>query len=186
MKCSVYIAASVDGFIAKKDGSVDWLHTSGNNDVDPNKIGDMGWHDFINSVDCIIMGRNTIGSISKLSAESLKKTYSNTKIYVLSNTLKNVPDNLKGCLEIYSGDLKKLMTLLEEKGHKQAYVDGGKTIQSFLDAELIDEMSITQIPVLLGEGIPLFGKTKKDINLRNVEVKQFANDFVQVKYTVEY
>lgn len=185
MKCSVYIATSVDGFIAKKDGSVDWLHTSGKK-VDPKEVGDMGWHDFINSVDCIIMGRNTIGSISELSAESLKKNYCNTKIFVLSNTLKSVPEDLKGYLEIYSGDLKKLMTLLEEKGHKHAYVDGGQTIQSFLDAELIDEISITQIPVLLGEGIPLFGKTKKDIDLRNVEIKHFANDFVQIHYQVEY
>ncbi len=186
MKCSVYIATSVDGFIARKDGSVDWLDNTVDKNIAPEEVDDFGWNDFINSVDCIIMGRNTIGSISNLNAESLKQTYSNTKIYVLSTTLKQAPDNLKDALEVYSGGLNELMTLLESKGHKHAYVDGGRTIQSFIDAKLINDLIITRIPILLGEGIPLFGKTNEDVKLELVDCKMFSNGFAQVKYLTEY
>ena len=104
MKCSVYIATSVDGFIAKKDGSVDWLHTAGNGKVITGEHADMGFSKYINSVDCIIMGRKCMQVISDMNLTKEQWPYGNLKIIVLSNTLKEAPENLKDKIELYSGD----------------------------------------------------------------------------------
>lgn len=185
MKCSVYIATSVDGFIAKPDGNVDWLHTAGNLEADMGNE-DMGFKSFMDSVDCMIMGRKCMEMISHMNLTPEQWFYGDMRIVVLSNTIKEAPDNLKGKVEMYSGDLNNLITSLDKEGYKHAYIDGGTTIQSFINLQLINEITITRIPVLLGEGIPLFGKTFKDIQLEKAEATAFANDFVQVKYSVNY
>jgi len=89
-------------------------------------------------------------------------------------------------VELYSGDLLELAAKLELEGFKHAYVDGGKTIQSFLNLKLINDMTLTRVPILLGEGKPLFGKTTQDIRLEKSEAVAFPNDFVQVHYKVSY
>jgi len=180
MKCSVYIATSVDGFIAKKDGSVDWLHTAGNPEAD------MGMTEYMASVDCLIMGRKCMETISNMNLTPEQWPYGDTRIIVLSNTVKQAPDNIEDRVEMYSGDLQALVSQLESEGHQHAYIDGGTTIQAFINLQLINEMTITRAPLLLGEGIPLFGKTIKDIKLKQAQATAFANDFVQVKYTVNY
>lgn len=185
MKSSVYIATSVDGFIAQKDGGVEWLHTAGNTEADMGSE-DMGFQDFLNSVDCMIMGRKCMEVISNFNLTPEQWPYGNIRIVVLSNTLKEPPENLKNKVEMYSGDLRTLISQLESEGHHHAYIDGGKTIQEFINLQLINEMTITQVPVLLGEGITLFGKTEKHIKLEQAHATAFANDFVQVKYTVNY
>lgn len=185
MKCSVYIATSVDGFIAKPDGNVDWLHTAGNLEADMG-TEDMGFKAFMDSVDCMIMGRKCMEMISSMNLTPEQWFYGDMRIVVLSNTVTEVPDNLKGKVEMYSGDINSLVATLEKEGFKHAYIDGGKTIQSFINLQLIDEIIITKVPVLLGEGIPLFGKTLKDIKLEKAKASAFANDFVQVKYSVNY
>ena len=186
MKCSVFIATSADGFIAKPDGSVDWLHTAGNTEADMGDHADMGLNNYISSVDCMIMGRKCMDTISSMDLTPDQWFYGDMKIVVLSNTLKEAPDNLKGKVEMYSGDLNKLIASLENEGLKHAYIDGGTTIQAFINLELINELTITRTPVLLGEGISLFGKTAKDIKLEQAEAIAFPNDFVQVKYHVNY
>lgn len=186
MKCSVYIATSVDGFIAKEDGSVDWLHTAGNADADMGGQADMGFNEFIESVDCIIMGRGCMEAISNFDLTPDQWPYLDARVIVLSNTLKQPPDNLKGRVEIYSGDLRELVGNLASEGFSHAYIDGGKIVQSFLDLKLIDEMTLTRVPVILGEGIPLFGKTTQIIRLEDASVKSFPNNFVQLHYTVSY
>jgi len=185
MKCSVYIATSVDGFIAKPDGNVDWLHTAGNLEADMG-TEDMGFKAFMDSVDCMIMGRKCMEMISNMELTPEQWFYGDMRIVVLSNTVTEVPDNLKGKVEMYSGDINSLVATLEKEGFKHAYIDGGKTIQSFINLQLIDEIIITKVPVLLGEGIPLFGKTLKDIKLEKAKASAFANDFVQEKYSVNY
>lgn len=185
MKCSVYIATSVDGFIAKPNGNVDWLHTAGNLEADMG-TEDMGFKAFMDSVDCMVMGRKCMEMISNMNLTPEQWFYGDMRIVVLSNTVKEVPDNLKGKVEMYSGDINILVATLKKEGFKHAYIDGGKTIQSFINLQLIDEIIITRVPVLLGEGIPLFGKTLKDIKLEKAEASAFANDFVQVKYSVNY
>ena len=186
MKCSVFIATSVDGFIAKKDGNVDWLHTAGNLEADLGEHADMGMTEYMASIDCMIMGRKCMEMISSMNLTEDQWFYGDTRIIVLSNTLKLAPDNLKDKVEMYSGDIKDLISQLESEGYKHAYIDGGATIQAFINLQLINEMIITRIPVLLGEGIPLFGKTFKDIKLEKTQATAFANDFVQEKYTLNY
>jgi dihydrofolate reductase len=105
---------------------------------------------------------------------------------VLSNTVKEPPENLRGKVEMYSGDIQDLILQLEGSGFKHAYIDGGSTITSFINRKLIDEMTITKAPVLLGEGIPLFGKINQSVKLENAKATAFPNEFIQVKYSVNY
>jgi len=186
MKCSVYIATSVDGFIARKNGSVDWLEAAGNSDADMGSQADMGFAEYMASVDCLIMGRKCMEMISSMDLTPEQWPYGDTRIIVLSNTISQAPENVRAHVEMYSGDLQALVAKLESEGHQHAYIDGGATIQAFINLQLIDEMTITRAPVLLGEGIPLFGKTLKDIKLKHAQATAFANDFVQVKYLVSY
>ena len=186
MKCSVYIATSADGYIATPKGDVDWLHTAANSKADMSENPDMGFKDFIGSVDCMIMGRKSMEIISSFNLAPEQWPYGSTKIYVLSSSIKEPPENLNGKVEIYSGEVTGLINQLENKGFKHAYVDGGATITSFINLQLINEMIITKAPVILGEGIPLFGKINKKIKLVNSEAVAFPNDFIQVKYGVNY
>ncbi len=186
MRCSVYIATSVDGFISKEDGGVDWLHTAGNGKIIKGKHADMGLNDYLASVDCMIMGRKCMDMIASMNLTPEQWFYGNLKIIVLSNTIKEAPENLKGKVEMYSGDILNLISNLESEGYKHAYIDGGTTIQTFINLKLINEMTITKAPILLGEGKPLFGKTFKDIKLEEGAAIVFPNDFIQVKYKVNY
>ena len=186
MKCSVFIATSVDGFIAKEDGSVDWLHSAGNAKVDMGDQADMGMNKYMSTVDCMIMGRKCMDMTSSMNLTPEQWPYGEIKIIVLSNTVKEAPENMKGKVILYSGDLQALIYNLEDEGYKHAYIDGGTTIQAFINLKLINELTITKAPVLLGEGKPLFGKTFKDIKLEAGEVIAFPNDFIQIKYKVNY
>jgi len=185
MKCSVFIATSVDGYIATANGGVDWLHTAGNLDA---VMGaeEMGFQSYIDCVDCMVMGRKCMEIISSMNLSSEQWPYGDLRIVVLSNTVKEIPENLCGKIELYSGDIKELILSLENSGFKHAYIDGGSTITSFIKLELINEMTITQVPVLLGKGIPLFGKLNKHVKLENAQALIFHNDFIQVKYGVTY
>ena len=186
MKFSVYIATTVDGFIAREDGSVDWLELYGNHEAEMGENADVGFGKFMNSVDCMIMGRGCMEKISSFNITPEQWPYRDARIIVLSNTVKEPPENLKDKVEMYSGDVLELVAQLESEGFKHAYVDGGITVQSFLNLKLINEMTLTQIPVLLGEGKPLFGKTNQDIRLEKSEAIAFPNDCVQFHYKVSY
>jgi len=186
MKCSVYIATSADGYIATLDGDVDWLHSAGNTDADMSKNPDMGFSNFIASVDCMVMGRKCMEVISSFNLTPEQWPYGDTKIYVLSRTMKKTPENLRGKVEMYSGDIAQLINNLESNGFKHAYIDGGATITSFINLQLINEMIITKAPVILGEGIPLFGKINNSIKLVDSVADAFPNDFIQIKYGVNY
>jgi dihydrofolate reductase len=185
MKCSVYIATSADGYIATPDGGVDWLHTAGNLEADMG-TEDMGFQAFMDSVDCMIMGRKCMEKISSMKLTPEQWPYGEMRIAVLSNTVKEPPENLLGKIEMYSGDIQDLILQLENSGLEHAYIDGGSTITSFINLRLIDEMTITKVPVLLGEGIPLFGKIQQRLKLENAEATAYKNDFIQVKYCVNY
>ncbi|WP_305419086.1 dihydrofolate reductase family protein [Photobacterium leiognathi] len=186
MKCSVYIATSVDGFIARKNGNVDWLDAAQDPNIDMGDHADMGFADFMASVDCLIMGRKCMEMISSMNLTPEQWPYGDTRVIVLSNTIKQAPENVREHVEMYSGDIQELVTKLEREGHQHAYIDGGTTIQTFINRQLIDEISITYAPVLLGEGIPLFGRLLKDIKLEQAQSTAFANNFIQVKYSVNY
>lgn len=186
MKSSVYIATSADGYIATLDGRVDWLMSAGKPEADMGTDADMGFKTYMDSVDCMVMGRKCMEVIAAMNLTDEQWPYGDTRIIVLSNTLKTPPQGVEGRVELYSGDIEVLMQSLEKEGYQHAYIDGGTTIQGFINLGMINEMTITRAPVLLGEGIPLFGKTNKHIKLKNSTAKAFANDFIQETYQVRY
>jgi len=146
----------------------------------------MGFNDYISSIDCMIMGRKAMEKISSFNLTPEQWPYGDIRIVALSNTLKEAPENLKDKVEMYSGEIPALMSRLESEGLRHAYIDGGVTITLFLNLKLINEMTITRAPVLLGEGIPLFGKINISINLENSQAEAYPNDFIQIKNTVKY
>ena len=156
-----YIATSLDGYIARTNGDISWL------DEIPNpENSDFGYSEFIINIDAIIMGRHTFEKVLEFDDWPYEQL-----VFVLSNSLKKVPEYLIDRVEIVSGDLKTILEDLEKRELKNLYVDGGKTIQSFLKEDLIDEMIITTVPILLGDGIPLFGHLERDLKFKCVKVE---------------
>ena len=123
------------------------------------------------------MGRKTFEKVLSFGEWPYPK-----KVFVLSKTLNEIPSNLIGKVEIIAGELVNILSDLEKIGYHNLYIDGGKTIQGFLDEDLIDEMIITRIPILLGGGIPLFTNLKKAIRFREVKTETFNNAMVKTYY----
>jgi dihydrofolate reductase len=206
-KFSVYIASSLDGFIARKDGSFDWLEfdspdASGAEDsgadgssaddsgaesssadasgADASDAEDYGFAEFIETVDLLLMGRHTYETLLTFD----EWVYGDTELMVLSSTLgpEAIPARHEGKVSIASGTPHEILADLTEKGVRHVYVDGGITLQAFIHAGLIDEITISIIPVLIGEGIPLFGPLAGDLRLHHVSTRSFPSGLVQVKY----
>lgn len=174
LQCSVFIGSSADGFIARKDGRIDWLPP-----VDP--ANDLGFNEFFDSCDFLVMGRNTYETVRAMS----EWPYGKKQIIVLSHHELPVADALKTRIEVMCETPERIVKILEARGAKRVYVDGGRTIQSFLDAGLIDDLTITTVPVLIGEGIPLFGPIRRDIKLMLLRSENFAEGgYVQNVYRV--
>ena len=192
MKCSIFIAPSADGYIATEDGGVHWLETAGKSVSEKEASSDLMKHfnmsmpNYMQTVDCMIIGRKLMQVLSSFNLTPERWPYGDTKIIALSNTLKEPPANLKTRVQMYSGSVPELITKLEQEGYNHAYVDGGTTITTFLNLQLINEMTLTQAPVLLGSGIPLFGKLFKQIKLEDAQATAFPNNFVEIKYKVKY
>lgn len=175
--CSVYIAVSLDGFIARENGDLDWLDKASENIP---KGEDCGYNLFISNVDVIIMGRNTYEKVLSFG----KWPYENIKVIVLSHFLGSDSRKPSQNIEFYNGKPETLVDRLKNEGAKKIYIDGGKTITNFLSNGLIDEIIITIIPVLLGNGIPLFGNIMKDVALKLNDSKAYDFGFVQNTYKV--
>jgi len=186
MKCSSYIATSIDGFIATKDGSIEWLHSAGNGKELTGENSDMGFAAYLATVDCMIMGRKTLQTIAAMNLAPEQWPYGDLRIIVLSNSLKEIPNDLPGKTELFSGDLTRLIESLSDNGHKHAYIEGGTTIQSFINLKHLNEITITKVPIILGEGIPLFGEVSKHVQLDQAKSVSYENDFVQLKYRLNY
>ena len=176
VKCSVYVATSVDGFIARTDGGVDWLRKA----EYAAEEDDLGYKSFIESVDALVMGRNSFEKI--LIFETWP--YEKTPVIVLSSQTLEFPKALQDKIRLENLDPEVLVSKLAAEGAKHLYIDGGITIQRFLQARLIHKLTITQLPVLLGDGIPLFGFLMKELPLRHLGTKNFPNGFVQTRYQV--
>lgn len=154
MKNCVNIAVSLDGFISDVQEKLDWLPS-------PSE-GDFGFEEFMSKIDAIVMGKNTF---LKVCSFDCPWPYSK-KVFVLSHTLKEIDNKYQDKAELIQGTPKEILNTLHHQGYKNLYIDGGKTIQSFLNENLIDEMTITTVPVILGEGISLFSKTKDRIHFK--------------------
>jgi dihydrofolate reductase len=177
IKCSIYIAASVDGFIAKPGGDIEWLNRP---EYSAEDMKGLSYDDFISTVDALVMGRNTFETA--LSFESWP--YEGTPVVVLSSRGLAIPEHLHEMVSVQSGPPEHIVSQLESEGKKHLYVDGGITIQRFLKAGLINEITITRIPILLGEGISLFGSFGVELPLRLIAATPSNNGFVQVRYEV--
>lgn len=146
-KNSVFIATSLDGYIADKDGSIEWLTSF------PNPEGlDMGYGKFMERMDAVVMGRKTFET---LMAFNIPWPYTK-QVFVLSRTLKDLPPSLNGQMNLMQGDIPNVLHGIHQKGFHRLYIDGGTTIRNFLKLDLIDEMILTTIPDLLGGGTSLF------------------------------
>jgi len=171
----VYIATSLDGFIATTDGGIDWL-----NEIPNPEQSDFGFSDFMSGIDALVMGRKTFEKVLSFGFWAYKKP-----VFVLSNSLKQVPEAATGNIDIVSGDLRKVVGSLNARGFNHLYIDGGITIQSFLKEDLIDEMIITKVPILLGDGIPLFGKLTQSMKFKHAGTNVLNNSLVMSHYTRE-
>lgn len=178
----VYIATSRDGMIARSDGSFDWLDGPDVAAADTEAGGDMGFGGFIDSVGALVMGRNTFDSVPLDGLDA--SPYGDTPIFVLTSRPLVVPDVFAGLATPMEGKPHEIAGRLDERGIHRAYIDGGVTIQSFLVAGLITEMTLTVLPVLIGDGIPLFGSIPADIHLRLRGSETFANGLLQSIYDV--
>lgn len=182
MKITVYIAVSVDGFIARSDGRLDWLPGAGDDIVSENSPGDedFGYGELMNSVDALVMGRNTFEKVLEFE----EWAYGETPVYVMSRSLKFLPETIPASVKLVNTGPFELYNILKDSGIRHVYVDGGKTITSFLNESLVDELILTRIPVLIGEGIPLFGSLIHDIHLELKNTTTYSNGFVQSRYRI--
>lgn len=171
MQCSVYIAASLDGFIARKNDALDWLSIVER----PNE--DYGYKRFSDSIDTMIVGRRTYDVVLGFGAWP----YAGKRTVVMTH---RSPPPRHG-EEFFVGSPRELVERLEREGSRRVYVDGGGVIRQFLEADLVDDITLSIIPILLGEGVPLFGALGDDVRLRLTSSQSFESGLVQLEYAVE-
>jgi dihydrofolate reductase len=169
----VYVGASLDGYIATADHGLDWLTEV------PNPVGDdLGFADFMADMDALVMGRKTFEVVLSFGDWTYSKP-----VFVLSKSTITIPQNLQGKVESVGGELEALVQELNRKGYGNLYIDGGATIQSFLRADLIDEMIITTLPVLLGDGIPLFADLRQSMKFTHCKTEVLLGQLVKSYYS---
>jgi dihydrofolate reductase len=174
MRVSVFCGTSVDGFLARPDDTFDFL-----------KAGEAvphGFTAFLNSVDVVVMGRRTFEVVRDLGHFGL---YGKKHVVVLSSSPLDLSSVKSAKIQQMSGTPEEIVARLEERGFKHAYVDGGITIQRFLKAGLVDRITVTRVPVLIGQGIALFGPLPSDIRLRHVRTRSFKGGMAQSVYEVD-
>jgi len=172
---SVFIATSLDGFIARPDGTLDWLPVP-----EPDGPEDYGYHAFMDSVDCLVMGRKSFETV--LAFEPWP--YEGKRVIVLSTTLESIPAGFESRAELFNGTPEAVAAKMEAEGVRRVYLDGGKTIQGFLRAGRVSDILITRIPILIGQGLSLFGSLSEDIALEHQRTSSYPNGFVQSVYGV--
>lgn len=171
----VFIATSLDGFIARENGNIDWLLKHDQAEEDH------GYDDFIKDIDVIVMGRGTYEAVRAMGA-----WFYNRPVLVLSRRLapQDVPHELSGKVRFSDKSPEEAMAMLTSEGARRAYVDGGQVIQSFLERDMISDMVITRVPILLGKGRPLFGGGPRDVALAHKGTRSFPSGLVQSRYEV--
>jgi dihydrofolate reductase len=180
-RVTIHMAASVDGFIARKDGRVDWLETSDEfadgETLDPDSI-----ETFLKSIDCYVMGSRTYETALGFEAKGMGWAYGEKPVFVL--TSRKLPSK-RDTVEFYSGDLAEFVNgRLRAKFPSIWFVGGGSLCGECLRLGLADEIRYSVLPVLIGEGISFFERLDKDIPLHLVEVKGYKNGMVALRYEV--
>jgi dihydrofolate reductase len=172
MLVSVFVGTSVDGFIARTNGELDFLPADGG---EPH-----GYIEFFSSIDSVVIGRKTYETVLRFPVWP----YGEKRVVVLSNRPLDLSALRGAAIEQMSGDPTEIVAELEATGSRHLYVDGGITIQRFLRAGLIQRLIITRVPVLIGEGIPLFGAVPHDISLQHVSTEHYSSGLVKTEYRV--
>ena len=174
MDAAVYIATSLDGFIARENGDLDWLM-----EADPGDE-EYGFDTFLSSVDALVMGRNTFDFVLGTG----EWAYGEKPVFILTSRELPLPADFKGNVESLDLDPVGVATELAGRGINHVYVDGGETIHSFIRAGLVRRIVITQLPVLIGSGISLFGDLSKDVDLKLIRYRAYDNGWIQIEYEV--
>ena len=172
MTVSVFIGTSVDGFIARPNGNLDFLPVGGG---EPH-----GYLEFMASVDALVIGRNTFETVLAFTAWP----YGDKRVVVLSSRPLDFSAVRGGVVEQMAGTPAEIVSKLAASGAHHLYVDGGVTIQRFLREGMVQRLIITRVPVLIGEGIPLFGTLPHDIRLRHVATQHYPSGLVKTEYQV--
>ncbi len=175
---SVFLGMSVDGFIARLDGDLSWL--VGDGDVggapDDGAGGDFGFGDFLAGIDALIMGRSTYDFIAPMD----DWPYGSRPVHVLSTTLSPGDDPRV----VVHRSLDEAVAALTAAGYRRVYVDGGRTVHTFLRAGLISDLTLSRVPVLIGTGHTPFGELAADVPLEHVRTQTFPGGMVQTTYRV--
>jgi dihydrofolate reductase len=171
MKTTVYIGTSLDGFIARNDGDIDWLTRFANDEAI------LAYNEFMSGIDAIVIGRGTFEKVLTFPSWPYEK-----KAFVLSTSIKQVPDILREKITVLSMKPKELLNYLSGNGFSSIYVDGGKVIQAFLKEDLIDNLIISKVPVLIGSGIPLFDYLDTDLQFAHIQTQVSSNGLVRSYY----
>ena len=169
---SVYIATSIDGYIATADGDVDWLH-----ELPVPEGDDFGFSDFMADIDALVMGRHSYEKVRSFGVWPYP-----CPTFVLTSQDMAIPPDLEGRVEFIAGAPEAVTTKLAARGLHRLYIDGGQVIQSFLAEDLVEQMVITRIPVVLGGGIPLFGELGDPLWFRHEGTEICANALVKSRY----
>lgn len=169
-KNSVYIATSLDGYIADKVGGIEWLDSI---PIPDNE--DMGYAEFNKGIDALVMGRTTFETVLGFDVDWPYRK----PVFVLSTSLRDIPESRREKEHLVKGTLAEILEQIHKKGCPRLYIDGGITIQGFLKEDLIDEMIITIFLVVLGGGTPLFSELPKELEFELVDSKVYLNQLVQ-------
>lgn len=172
IQASVFIGATLDGFIARPNGDLDFLPPGGG---EPH-----GYAEFFASVDALVIGRKTFETVLSFA----EWPYADKPVFVLSSRQLDFSAVRGGVVEQMAGDPVEIVSRLAARGFHQLYIDGGITIQEFLRAGLIQRLVITRVPVLIGEGIPLFGALPRDIKLHHIATQHYPSGLVKSEYLV--
>jgi dihydrofolate reductase len=171
LRTSVFVGTSVDGFIARPNGELDFLPPGGG---EPH-----GYNEFIATVDAIVIGRKTFETVLAMD----EWPYGKKRVVVLSSRAVDL-SGVDSVVEQMSGTPAEIVERLAESGARHLYVDGGITIQGFLRAGLVQRLVITHVPVLIGQGVPLFGTLPHDILLRHIATRHYPSGLVQSEYEI--
>ncbi|HEY6274237.1 MAG TPA: dihydrofolate reductase family protein [Terriglobales bacterium] len=172
MMVSVFVGTSLDGFIARPNGTYDFLPEGGG---EPH-----GYNEFIATVDTIVIGRKTFETVLAFP----EWPYVGKRVVALSSQPLDFSAVRGGVVEQMSGEPAEIVAKLAATGAHHLYVDGGITIQRFLRAGLVDRVTISRVPVLIGGGIPLFGALPHDVRLRHVATQQYPSGLVKSEYEI--
>jgi dihydrofolate reductase len=171
MNTIVYVGTSLDGFIARINGEFDWLSRFANDEAI------RAYEELISRIDAIVIGRGTFEKVLAFPSWPYGKP-----VFVLSTSITEAPENIREKVTILSMDPGALLGYLSAMGYSNIYIDGGKVIQSFLKEDLVNELIVSNAPMLIGSGIPLFGYLDHDLEFKHIRTDVCSNGLVRSYY----